>query len=77
MVKRAQSTHLGMEGCLLHARDLLFWPNVSAKIKDYIARFETCSSNPVKRQKETLAYGQYTGSCGTKDGSDIFTPESD
>ena len=34
MVKKVHASHIGVEGCLRKARDVLFWPGMSAEIKD-------------------------------------------
>ena len=36
MVKKVHSSYIGIEGCLRKARDVLFWPSMSAEIKDSI-----------------------------------------
>jgi len=34
MVKKVHSSHIGVERCLRKARDVLYWPGMSAEIKD-------------------------------------------
>ena len=36
MAKKVHSSHIGVDGCLRKARDVLFWPGMSAEIKDSI-----------------------------------------
>ena len=54
MVKKVHSSHIGVEGCLRKARDVLFWPGTSAEIKDSIGKCNTCNSYLKNQQKEPL-----------------------
>ena len=54
MVKKVHSSHIGIEGCLRKARDVLFWPGMSAEIKDSIGKCDTCNSYQKNQQKEPL-----------------------
>ena len=54
MVKKVHSSHIGIEGCLRKARDVLFWPGMSAEIKDSIGKCDTCNSYQNNQPKEPL-----------------------
>ena len=54
MVKEVHSSHIGIEGCLRKARDVLFWPSMPAEIKDSIGKCDTCNSYQKNQQKEPL-----------------------
>ena len=54
MVKKVHSSHIGMEGCLKKARNVLFWPGMTAEIKDCVAKCDTCNTYQAKQQKEPL-----------------------
>ena len=54
MVKKVHSSHIGIEGCLRKARDVLFWPGMAAEIKDWIAKCDTCNTYQTNQQKEPL-----------------------
>ena len=51
MVKKVHSSHIGIEGCLRKARDVLFWPGMSAEIKDSIGKCDTCNNYQKNQQK--------------------------
>ena len=34
MIEMVHSSHLGIEGCLLRAREVFYWPRMNAKLKD-------------------------------------------
>ena len=56
MVKKVNSSHIGIEGCLRKARDVLFWPGMSAEIKDFIGKCDTIqqlSEEPTERASYT------------------------
>ena len=42
-MKQLHSSHLGINGCLRRACECLFWPSMSAEIKEYITQCEICS----------------------------------
>lgn len=54
MVEKVHSSHLGVEACIRRARDTLFWPGMSAVIKEKVEQCTTCNSMKPKQQKETL-----------------------
>ena len=54
MVKKVHASHIGVEGCLRKARDVLFWPGMSAEIKDCVSKCDTCNTYQANQQKEPL-----------------------
>lgn len=40
MLKKIHDGHLGIEGCIRRARESIFWPGISADIKQYIKQCE-------------------------------------
>ena len=54
MKSRIHSSHMGVESCLRRARECLFWPGMSAEIKQLVAQCETCAKFGSSQQKETL-----------------------
>ena len=54
MVKKVHSSHIGIEGCLKKARDVLFWPGMTSEIKDCVAKCDTCNTYQANQQKEPL-----------------------
>ena len=41
MLKAIHYSHLGIVSCLRRARDVLFWPGMSAQVKDFISKCST------------------------------------
>ena len=54
MIERIHLFHLGIEGCLRRARGILYWPNMNAKVKEFIESCEVCRTYETKQRKETL-----------------------
>lgn len=54
MVKKVHSSHIGVKGCLWKACDVLYWPEMSADIKDTISKCYTCNTFQTNQMKEPL-----------------------
>ena len=54
MKTKLHASHLGAESCLRRARETVFWPGMSAEIKEMVAVCETCRTYENSQQKETL-----------------------
>ena len=52
--EKLHSSHLGVDGCLRRAKECLFWPNMTADIRDYISTCSTCRTFEAANPKETL-----------------------
>lgn len=45
MMSQCHASHIGIEGCLRRAQEVMYWPKMSADIKDYVARCDVCLSH--------------------------------
>ena len=54
MLKKVHSSHIGVESCLQKAHDVLYWPGMSAEMKDSILKCDTCNTYERNQQKEPL-----------------------
>ena len=54
LIEGTHSTHIGMEGCLRRARESLYWPLISAEIKDFVSKCDVCLSHCAEQAKEPL-----------------------
>lgn len=54
MVKKVHLSHLGVDGCLRKACDVLFWSDMLAEIKDSIDKCDTCNTYQTNQQREPL-----------------------
>ena len=73
MLKRIYSSHIGVERCLRRARVCLYWPRMSAEVKEHIFTCETCRTYETKQAKETLMSHEVPQTPWQKVRSDLFT----
>ena len=73
MKQRIHSSHLGIGSCLRRAREALFWPGMSAEIKELITSCEICRNYETTPQKETLMSHEMTTRPWEQIGADLFT----
>ena len=45
MIELVHATHIGTEGCLRRARDIMYWPCMSTQLKDYISKCDMCMTH--------------------------------
>ena len=53
-VKSLHESHLGIEGTLRRARDIVYWPGLTAQLKDHLSRFGICNRFQPEQCKEPL-----------------------
>ena len=71
---KIHSSHLGIEACLRRARECIYWPGMSAEMKQYISAYKTCRElDSVTHPKETLMPHEVPSRPWEKIGMDIFT----
>ena len=56
LMEVTHATHIGIEGCICRARDTLYWPRMSAEIKDYVSKCDVCLSLIAKHQGRSHSY---------------------
>ena len=54
IVKSLHELHVGMEGTLRQARDIVYWPGITAQLKDYLSKCGICNSYQPEECKEPL-----------------------
>lgn len=72
MVERIHSSHIGAEGCLRRARECLYWPGMSAEIKDRVSSCDICRSCDNRQSKETLCPHEVPDRPWAKVAVDLF-----
>lgn len=73
MREKIHSSHLGIDGCLRRARDSIFWPNMTAEIREYISTCETCRMYETANAKELLMSHDIPDRPWAKVGTDLFS----
>lgn len=57
MLKQIHRSHIGIEGCLRRAREVLYWPLMNAEVKDFISKCSVCQSHkPVQCREDMQPY---------------------
>ena len=54
LMEVTHATHIRIEGCIRRARDILYWPRMSAEIKDFVSKCDVCLSHRQAPGKEPL-----------------------
>ena len=71
MIKLAHATHIGTEGCLRRARDIMYWPRMSSQIKDYISKCDVCLAHRPQQSKEPIQQHEFAARPWSKVGADL------
>ena len=70
------NTDLGIAACLRRARDVLFWPGMSAQINDFISKCSTCNEYWHRQCKEPLLNHPIPSRPWSKLAIDLFVYDS-
>ena len=54
MMAKIHASHIGIQGCLRRAREVLDWPGMNKEIEEYVARCETCNNYHCEQAKEPM-----------------------
>ena len=54
MKARLHASHIGIQGCLRRAREVLYWPGMNRDIENCIAQCHVCNSQPREQTKEPM-----------------------
>ena len=73
MLERIHGSHLGIEKCKNRARQILYWPNMSVDIENYVLECSICMQHRPRNQKEKLLPHEVPAYPWQKLGADIFT----
>ena len=72
ILQRIHSSHIGVNGCIRRARESVYFPGITAAIKDMVSKCAICVSCQTERQKEPLLPHPAPARPWEKDGVDIF-----
>ena len=73
MTMKCHAGHLGINTSLPRARDALFWPGMSADVRNYVETCRVCASMPVKLTPEPVITNDVPDRPWQRVGSDIMT----
>ena len=71
MMATCHAAHISVKGCLRRARDCMYWPRMSADIKDYISKCDVCLAHQDSPQGKTLMQHEITSRPWAKVGADL------
>ena len=72
MLKLIHQGHMGMEKCILRAKQAVYWPNITSDIKQIVSQCNICQTHQKIQRKETLLPHDIAQYPWQKLGSDIF-----
>lgn len=72
MLSKIHEGHLGVIKCKSRARETMFWPGMSAQIKDVISKCDICQTYQNSNQKEPLKLHEVPLRPWQKVGMDLF-----
>ena len=75
MLEKIHSSHIASEGCLRRAREVIFWPGMTAEIKEYVSRCDTCNGHRQDQPKEPLISQPVPERPWARVAVDLFTLE--
>ncbi|KAL9989578.1 hypothetical protein ACROYT_G004142 [Oculina patagonica] len=75
LLKRIHSSHLGVNGCLNRARECLYWPGMTADIKNYVSTCEACREYERGQPKETMMSPETPNRPWQRVAADLFELE--
>ena len=73
MLARTHSSHQGAEACVRRARDVIFWPGMTAEIKEMANQCTICNEYKHKQQKEPLMTYEIPSRPWKMVAQDLFT----
>ena len=72
MLHAIHYSHLGADTCLHKAKEVLFWPGMSAQVKDFISQCSVCNQFLSKQKKEPMIIHDIPDKPWSKVGIDLF-----
>ena len=73
ILQRVHSSHIGVNGCIRRAREAVFFPGITAAIKDTVSKCPICVRFQNEQQKEPLMSHPAPSRPWQKVGTDIFS----
>lgn len=54
MLAKIHASHIGIQGCLRRAREVVYWPRMDKDVQAYVAKCDVCNSQLAEQGKEPL-----------------------
>jgi len=72
MLRKIHESHLGVVKCKERARDVLYWPNMSMQIEEFVSQCSVCNTRKNSNPREPLISHPIPGRPWSKIGTDLF-----
>ena len=72
IVKSLHESHIGVEGALRRAHDIVYWPGITAQLKDYLSKCSICHRYRPEQCREPLQPHIVPNLLWEKVGVDLF-----
>ena len=72
VLARIHRSHIGIEGCLRRARESVFWPGMTAALKNHVNQCDVCRTFEMSQQKEKLYPHEVPDKPWSKVAVDLF-----
>ena len=72
MLAKIHASHIGIQGSLRRAREVIYWPGMNKDVEDYVCKCTVCSSQPVQQGKEPLICHELPNRPWEKIAVDLF-----
>ena len=72
VLARLHRSHIGIEGCLRRARESVYWPGMTAALKNYVNRCDVCRTFETSQRKENLHQHEVPDKPWSKVATDLF-----
>ena len=72
MLNQLHSSHIGTGGCVRRAREILYWPRMSAEIRDFVSRCTICQTYCPEPARKELQPHELPSRPWQKIGADLF-----
>ena len=71
MMAATHNRHIGIEACIRHARESLYWPRMTVELKEYIQHCDVCLAHRNEQGKELLAQHDFAARPWSKVAADL------
>ncbi|XP_048583466.1 uncharacterized protein K02A2.6-like [Nematostella vectensis] len=72
MLAKIHASHIGIQGCLRRAREVLYWPGINKEVEEYVAKCEICNSHLSEQGDEPIICHEIPNRPWEKVGIDLF-----
>ncbi len=72
MLIKIHKSHLGVVKCKERARDVLYWPNMSTQIEEFVSQCSVCNTHKNSNSREPMISHPIPGRPWSKIGTDLF-----